>query len=196
MKHLRKIQVSDGNYELLSQQELLRKLSDIGISITAQTLRNWEQRGLISPAARIGLKKRRGLRVIYTEINIAEAFAVWCLTHPINVDESLLPRYSLRQIEIARYMFLKLKVPITYETIVLEDYYKIQNYDKEAEELIKELPHIKVSEDSKWHFDIKIDDEIDNIRRKLFIIDLLTAYSSFFFEGLFIVNDWEACVGT
>ena len=42
----------------------------------------------------------------------------------------------------------------------------------------------------------KIDNKIKDTEKKVSIINLLTIYSSLFFEGLSIVNDWEACVGT
>ena len=196
MKHLRKIQVSDGNYKQLSQQELLQKLSDIGISITAQTLRNWEQKDLISPAFRTGVKKEHGLRVAYTGINIAEAFAVWVLTKNIGIVEGLIGKYTLRQVRIARYMFLKLKIPMACELSVHQNYCDIKTPDREIEELIKDLPDIKIDRDGKWHFDIKIDNKIKDTEKKISVINLLTIYSSLFFEGLFIVNDWESCVGT
>lgn len=196
MKHLQRIDNYGNSYRQLSQQELLQKLSDIGISITAQTLRNWEKKDLISPAFRTGIKKERGLCVAYTEINIAEAFAVWVSTKNIGVVEGLLGKYNLRQVGIARYMFRKLKIPIAYELPVHKNYCDIKTPDREIEELIKDLPDIKINRDGKWHFDIKVDDKIEDIEKKISVINVLTIYSSLFFEGLSIVNDWEACVGT
>ena len=196
MKHLQKIGNYSNNCRQLSQQELLQKLSDIGISITSQTLRNWEQKDLISPAFRTGIKKEHGLRVAYTEINFAEAFAVWVSTKNIGVVEGLIGKYTLRQVRIARYMFRKLKIPMAYELPVHRNYCDIETPDKEIEELIKDLPDIKIDRDGKWHFDIKINNKIKDTEKKISVINLLTIYSSLFFEGLSIVNDWEACVGT
>lgn len=196
MKHLQKIGNYSNNCRQLSQQELLQKLFDIGISITSQTLRNWEQKDLISPAFRTGIKKEHGLRVAYTEVNFAEAFAVWVLTKNIGVVEGLIGKYTLGQVRTARYMFRRLKIPMAYELPAHQNYCDIKTPDKEIEELIKDLPDIKIDRDGKWHFDIKINNKIKDTEKKISVINLLTIYSSLFFEGLSIVNDWEACVGT
>ena len=79
---------------------------------------------------------------------------------------------------------------------VRQNYCDIKTTDREIEELIKDLPDIKIDRDGKWHFDIKIDNKIKDTEKKVSIINLLMIYSSLFFEGLSIVNDWEACVGT
>lgn len=196
MRHLKKVSNYDNGFEQMSQQELLQKLSDLGISVTSQTLRNWELIGLISVPARTGLKGKRGLRVIYNAINIVEAFIIWTLTHCNDINDPTMSRCSLKQIKIARYMFLKLKISVKGERILPQDYYKIEDQDEEIENLIADCLDIKVNKNGECQVNVNLNGNINSVQKRLFISNLLITYVSLFFEGLLIVNDWEACVGT
>jgi len=89
----------------LPQPELLLRLADHNISITSQTLRNWEKNALIIPPKRGG--KRGGRTSDYCEFVLAEAFAVYTLTQaeiPLHISgtEVQLPKFSLLHLSIAR----------------------------------------------------------------------------------------------
>ena len=92
-------------YQWLPQPVFLDKLSTAGINLTAVTLRNYEKYSLIITPMRAG--KRGGRITKYCEYSLAEVFAAYTLLLadlPINVNGEVitLPRFSLRQLSMAR----------------------------------------------------------------------------------------------
>lgn len=93
-----------------SQEGFLNKLSAVDIKITAETLRNWERKGLITPPRRSGQSK--GRRVEYSDYALAETFAVYNLTgaqlsFQISELNLSVPKFTLAQLAVARNVLLK-----------------------------------------------------------------------------------------
>lgn len=98
---------SNDRYGAISQRDFLDMLKTRDICVTSQTLRNWESKGVISPAYRTGLEQYRGLHTIYNEFALAESFATYVMSnvnHRNGISLSF-PEYSLSQIAAARRQF-------------------------------------------------------------------------------------------
>lgn len=89
-------------YEELSQPELMDRLSESGIQLTTQTLRNWERNHLIIPPRREG--GRGGKKSIYCEYVLAECYASHKLLQDKDFIEKglLLPRINAETLSQAR----------------------------------------------------------------------------------------------
>lgn len=95
-------------YNLISQHDLLQRLSKQGISITSQTLRSWEKANVILPSQKEpGVAGRTAL---YSEFTLAECYAarkmlqgkesahLSSIDNPNNFVEFTMPKVSLLQL--------------------------------------------------------------------------------------------------
>lgn len=168
MKHLERNQVETNlRYDLLSQQEILNRLKNADIDITTQSLRNWELRNLITPAYRTGIKKYRGLRVLYNEFSLAESLAVYYMNTTRHFDDevmSKIPKYSLSQIEIARQQFCKEHYTIAGypepDAITYDIIYESQNTEQY-------LPtEVALTENNTWDMKTEINGTLYDVMAK------------------------------
>ena len=174
--------LNDTLYSLLSQQEFLKRLSDNSINITSQTLRNWEQRNLLTPQLRSGLPGKKGLRIAYSEFALAEAFAVYSLTNSklsfeLLSNYVLFPKYSLLHVEMARRAFCKSGYAIPNFPKPPEGSYTIRYPSQE--ELFKALPPFSfIFENGKWQVTLPQAMSSTELAKYLFFQGL---YSAWFF---------------
>ena len=176
--------LNDYAYSLLPQRAFLQRLSDCGIIITSQTLRNWEQNNLLTPQLRSGQPEKRGLRVAYSEFALAEAFTVYSLSNSklsFNLADNYVPfpKYSLLHIEMARRAFCESRCTIPNFPKPPESSYTIRYRNPLHEELFKALPPFNfIFKKEHWKVTIPQIMSCDEIAKCLFFQGL---YSAWFF---------------
>ena len=94
-------QENSSQYDQITQSELLNRLEAVGISVTPQTIRNWEKARLIIPPYRSG---QRGGRITeYSEFVLAEVYAIYHLMQGyVIVDNFPLPKLTMMHLALAR----------------------------------------------------------------------------------------------
>ena len=181
--------LNDDSYPLLSQQAFLKRLSDCGINITSQTLRNWEQHNLLTPQSRSGQPEKKGLRVSYSEFALAEAFAVYSLSNSKLsfelVDNDVpFPKYSLLHVEMARRAFCKAGYTIPNFPKPPKSSYTVRYLNSGQEELFKALPPFSFSfENGQWQVTMSQGMSSTELAKYLFFQGLYSAWLSALQKG-------------